>query len=633
MTVALVCGLSFPSYAQDPFPADAVVNVKTAYGAKGDGVTNDTSALQNAIKANVGRKRILYFPNGTYLINDALRWQDANGVWKCYLALRGQSESGTVIKLMTGSSGFNTPTSPKAMIVTASQNASSSGGGNEAFRNYISYLTIDTKDNKGAVGIDYLANNLGAMRNVTVRANSSFGITGISMKRYGPGPCLLKNVTVQGFDYGIDVDEQDYGVTMEHISLSGQRQAGIRNSSNALFIRDLNSSNSKSAVRNESNIGLIVLDKASLTGGSSSLPAIDNVGGGLWVRDVTTIGYQSAIRQRGTSVPGASQTEWASTSYGAAGGTSLRLPVEEVPSAPSSPATDWVSVNAYGATPGGTTDDTAEIQAAIDAAASAGKTYVYFAPTSAGSIYTVSGTIRVWGSVRRLMGMMTTLSVKDSTPDTTPIIRFDGTSSSLFIENLNIEPEVAGSPIVGIEHASSKDLILRDVLSGGYRNTPGVGRLFCENFDNGRQNIRFDNPQTVWARQFNCEGASSPIVTNNGGNLWILGFKTEGTNTVLDTKNNGDSEIIGAFLYPVGAPGSRPAFTCTDSRLSVSYVTTAYSSGNDYSTHVKEVNGGVTTRQLLKTSGMGRGLGSILPFFRSGGTDAADRTAPSGRSF
>ncbi len=48
-------------------PADTWVNVRTL-GVKGDGVTDDTAALRNA----VGAHRALYFPTGNYILSDTL---------------------------------------------------------------------------------------------------------------------------------------------------------------------------------------------------------------------------------------------------------------------------------------------------------------------------------------------------------------------------------------------------------------------------------------------------------------------------------------------------------------------------------------------------------------------------------
>jgi hypothetical protein len=53
-----------------PFPSWA--NVKTNYGAVGNGVTDDTAAIQKALDALGPNNPTLYFPAGTYRISQAL---------------------------------------------------------------------------------------------------------------------------------------------------------------------------------------------------------------------------------------------------------------------------------------------------------------------------------------------------------------------------------------------------------------------------------------------------------------------------------------------------------------------------------------------------------------------------------
>jgi hypothetical protein len=76
----------------------------------------------------------------------------------------------------------------------------------QAFRNSLFDLTIDIgSGNPGAVGIHYLNNNQGAIRNVTVRTSdpNKRGKAGIAMVTNWPGPELLESVRVEGFDVGI----------------------------------------------------------------------------------------------------------------------------------------------------------------------------------------------------------------------------------------------------------------------------------------------------------------------------------------------------------------------------------------------------------------------------------------------
>jgi hypothetical protein len=70
-------------------------NVKAKYGAKGDGVSDDTTAINNAL-ANVGlngNSPVLYFPNGTYRVTAKLLLKNRH-----YVEIHGQDRDQTVLK-------------------------------------------------------------------------------------------------------------------------------------------------------------------------------------------------------------------------------------------------------------------------------------------------------------------------------------------------------------------------------------------------------------------------------------------------------------------------------------------------------------------------------------------------------
>src|SRR5437763_15601030 len=80
-----------------PFPSWA--NVKTNFGAVGDGVTDDTAAIQKALSALGPTNPTLYFPAGTYRISQTLTLAG-----QVYVNIIGQDPSNTTI-LWAGSSG------------------------------------------------------------------------------------------------------------------------------------------------------------------------------------------------------------------------------------------------------------------------------------------------------------------------------------------------------------------------------------------------------------------------------------------------------------------------------------------------------------------------------------------------
>jgi Pectate lyase superfamily protein len=80
-------------------PFASWANVKTNYGAVGDGVTDDTAAIQNALNALGSNNPTLYFPAGTYRISQTLALAG-----QLYVNIIGQDPSNTTI-IWAGSSG------------------------------------------------------------------------------------------------------------------------------------------------------------------------------------------------------------------------------------------------------------------------------------------------------------------------------------------------------------------------------------------------------------------------------------------------------------------------------------------------------------------------------------------------
>jgi hypothetical protein len=598
------------------FPADAgVINVKTVYGAKGDGITDDTKAIQKAINDHVGynnnKKKILYFPAGTYLVSNPLEWKDSSGKWSTALTFQGQHQNKTIIRLKDYAPSYSNPASPKAVIYTASNTGST---GNTAFRNFIEDLTVDTgRGNPGAIGIDYLANNKGAIRNVTIRSLDRQGLAGLNLSRQNVGPALVQNVRIDGFDYGIQAKGNEYGITFDDIVLNNQRKAGIFNSQNILSIQDLTSNNAVPVIQNDAAGGLITVIGGNLMGGASVNSAIVNKGV-LYARNVTTSGYQASIDNNGALVVSKMISEFVShqaQSLFSTGKASLNMPIEDAPTFHDSNLNNWASVTAYGAKPNDNIDDTAAIQAAIDS----GKPTVYF-PTGT---YRISETVQLRGNIRKLMGMESTLLYGGmGSSASQPFVAFrleSGNADAVITEDFNFNGFSAG--VITFEQASARTLVIKDWEISGvitpYRSTPGAGRLFIENVPVGVW--QFNHPQNIWARQLNPESGNLKI-QNNGANLWILGLKTEKPSTVIQTTKGGKTELLGGLLYPVlPVASSTPAFVSIDSQMSLIYAVSAYGSDRDYTIHVRETRQGVTKtlhrNSLLKPTS----FRSVVPLY------------------
>lgn len=77
--------------------ASDIVSVKD-FGAVGDGVTDDTAAIQAAINARAVSGGTLLFPAGTYEISSTLNWQNTTSADKPGISFVGEGRDSTIIK-------------------------------------------------------------------------------------------------------------------------------------------------------------------------------------------------------------------------------------------------------------------------------------------------------------------------------------------------------------------------------------------------------------------------------------------------------------------------------------------------------------------------------------------------------
>jgi endoglucanase len=585
------------------FPADAVMDItKPPYGAWPDDGVDDTAAIQRAITDCTDTGRFIYFPAGVYEISETLVSKNKDGLWWAMVTMQGEDRERTVLRLKDNAAGFGDATKPKAMLMTGSIQGpgdDATGGGNKAFRNYVMDLTIDTgRGNAGAIGIEWAASNWGSIKDVTIRSGDGAGHAGLSMRRNIPGPGYVNRVSIEGFDYGIDVGEMQYGFTLEHVQVSHQRKAGVRLDRNLLHVRRLISDNAVPAAVTTHAESVLTLVDSDLRGTAEGVNALE-VGGNRLLADVR-LNPAAAITVRGKTEP--------VSAHHAGVAAKLTLPVEDAPEYWNADLSDWAAV---GARKEGEPDDTAAIQRAMDA----GKATVYF---PIGKTYFVSDTISVRGAVRQVLGMGAEISLGaaekpfSDAENPRPLFRIEDTAGhAVVFEHLFFNAQYRG--VVIFENDSPKTVVIRH--SGGwigtskyrrsYQNTArATGRVFVE--DVFMSGWNFEN-QTVWARQFNPENQDGdgvePQVRNAGGRLWILGFKTEGQAPFIVTENGATTELLGAYNYvsathPPVVPVEAVPYVVKDAKAFLSFTTENFRD-SDYRVYVRETQGG-TVREWTR---------------------------------
>jgi hypothetical protein len=347
-------------HENDPLVYAGYLDV-TLYGAKGDGETDDTAAIQDAINDSASYSMITYVPFGTYVISKTLTgiqlFNGTNenvenqklGTNTRYGGLLAPSLVGPgsgprpTIQLKAGT--FTDASSPVPMIhLVNTPNCAelyptthcgeneppAFGDFAEMFNGVIRDINVTTGDNAGAIGIQFYSTQNSYIQNVSVDARGGYaGLEG------DPATEVWVNIAVNGGQYGIMLDGGSNAAGVDSVAglaLENQTVAGVLIDFDGVSITGFSIdelATEATGVKYENGgtgSAVALIDGTIQT--AAGLAAIDNEGNGsLYLNDVYLQAPTSLVVNAGsTSLPASGHLDFVTEySHAASAGSGLSL--------------------------------------------------------------------------------------------------------------------------------------------------------------------------------------------------------------------------------------------------------------------------------------------------------------------
>lgn len=558
--------------------------------------------------------RILYFPEGTYLISDTVTYSFENlrntindrpsSELNRFIHFKGAGRDKTVIRLKDHCHAFRYGEC-KPMIAFCRSTSS-----NVSMMNTIEDMTLDAGvGNAGAIGLRYASSNTGRIRNVTIRTSDP------EYRGYAGYTCdlsqavLVDNLVIDGFEYGLKFTNNGASIAFDNLTVRNCTRTALHLTHTNCTVRCSHLSSFGAAIYTTENATLSVLDTTVERQGKEGGTAIRIYTGHAYFRRLNSInfgetlvvGYRQMIKEQGM-VP----------EFNTHGELYRAFPCEETMvdiRVPEFPHYEWdgnldevAEVADFGAIGDGVTDATDAIQAAFNS----GKSYIVFDEGR----YLVSREITIPPSVRAINFVYCDFAVTPAFAEDKEHGIFAITEPSdceLYMDDAFVFEKVYGY-VRFIRHAAKRDLVVNNIhvqTGAFYFNTVGGSRVFLSNTActmgifggkgyGATPCYHFTDGQLVYARHFNPERSRDNCLVDGGSTLWVFGFKTEGPAGRGFTVRGGSfAEFIGGTATIATNDGT-PCIENTESSVFAFFMTDGCGPCHQFRVAVAETQNGIT---------------------------------------